>query len=58
MEMDEDLRKPVVFVVGIDFGTSSSGFAFSKISDTTDSIYRIAKFSFQKFKPKVTQEQV
>jgi RNase H-fold protein (predicted Holliday junction resolvase) len=53
MEIGEDLRKPVVLVVGIDFGTSRSGFAYSKINDTTDTIYQICRFFFQNLNQKI-----
>ena len=39
--MSEDERKPVAVVVGIDFGTARSGFAFSWLKDTTDTILSI-----------------
>eukprot|EP01080_Neovahlkampfia_damariscottae_P006729 gene6729-10894_t len=36
--MEEDKRKPVSVVVGVDFGTARSGFAFSWLNDTSDTI--------------------
>jgi RNase H-fold protein (predicted Holliday junction resolvase) len=46
METIEYEEDTVVVVVGVDFGTSRSGFAFSWLNDTSDTVLKINKFSF------------
>jgi hypothetical protein len=57
MEIEEDSRQPVVVVVGVDFGTSRSGFAFSWLNDTSDTILKKNKFFLLKLNQKIPRFQ-